>query len=224
MTKGFLVDIEGADGSGKGTQAKMLTRRLEKEGVKTWLYSFPRYNTPIGHLIGEFLVGKHGDFMTATPYLSSLPYALDRADAKRELESILKKNGIVICDRYTNSNAHQMAKLPKDEQKDFFRFIENLEYNILGLPKPSLVVYLFMPTDVSANLVKKKDKRGYIKAGKRDNAERNIAHQDRTRQAYLTLARDRKWVVINCAPDGVLRSRDDIHEELYTVVTKKLGL
>jgi dTMP kinase len=225
MVHGTLIDIEGGDGSGKATQAKLLAERLRAEGEDVALFSFPRYETSrTGKLIGELLSGVHGDFMSTPPYVSALPYALDRAGAKGEIVSALGRGALVICDRYTPSNlAHQSAKLPKDEQPALVAFIEGLEYEDLGLPRPSLVIYLSVPTDTSSELVLKKEARGYIKNGEaRDHAERNVAHQDRTRAAYLKLAKERGWQVVDCAPGRSMRAPEDIHEEIWKIVEKRL--
>jgi dTMP kinase len=218
---GVLIDIEGADGSGKATQTKLLRERLEKEGHVVSTFSFPRYyESRPGKLIGELLSGKHGDFMTIPPYISALPYAMDRAAAKDDLRTALQK-GIVICDRYTSSNlAHQSAKLPKDEQPALVEFIEGLEYEDLGIPRPALVIYLAVPTDISSELIVKKDDRAYTGGEKRDQAERNIAHQDRTRNAYLRLAADKGWRIIDCVRDGALRPAEDIHVEIYELAAQ----
>jgi dTMP kinase len=217
--QGILIDIEGADGSGKATQTKLMKERLEREGHAVSSFSFPRYyESRPGKLIGELLSGKHGDFMTIPPYISALPYAMDRAAAKDALREALTK-GIVISDRYTSSNlAHQSAKLPKDEQPALVEFIEGLEYEDLGIPRPAVVIYLSVPTDISSDLIAQKDERAYTGGEKRDQAERNIAHQDRTRSAYLRLAAEKGWHVVECIKDGTLRPIEDIHEELYALV------
>ena len=225
MNSGLLIDIEGGDGSGKATQTKLLAERLQKEGHTIAQFSFPRYyESRTGKLIGELLSGKHGDFMSIPPYISALPYAMDRATARDDIQQALDDGKIVLCDRYTSSNlAHQSAKLPKDEQGELVEFIEGLEYTDLKIPRPSAVIYLSVPTDVSADLVNKKDARGYITDGStRDQAERNMAHQDRTRNAYLRLAEEKKWLVIECAPKGAMRTIEDIHTEVYDVVKNTL--
>ncbi len=225
--KHILIDIEGADGSGKATQAKKLVDRLNAEGFATALFSFPRYyESRMGKLIGELLAGKHGDFMTAPPYLSALPYALDRVGARAMIVEALEAGKVVVCDRYTPSSlAHQSAKLPKDEQAAFVEFLEGLEYEDLQMPRPSLVMYLSVPTDVASDLVSKKEARGYITDGSsRDHAERNIAHQDRTREAYARLSKEKGWAVIDCAPQGTLRATEDIHEEIYRCVKAKIAV
>lgn len=223
---GALIVIEGGDGSGKATQAEVLIKRLREEGKGAQLFSFPRYyDSRAGKLIGELLAGKHGDFMGMPPYVSSLPYILDRASAASDVRHALDQ-GIVICDRYTPSNlAHQTAKLPKDEQKAFIDFLEGLEYDELGIPKPDLVIYLSVPTDVSSDLISKKEQRGYLAedGSSRDHAERNISHQDRTRAVYLQLADERDdWVVIDCAPERDIRSIDEIHEDVWNIVQEHL--
>jgi len=220
MTRGMLIDIEGADGSGKTEQAKRLFDRLQKEGHAAAYFDFPQYESSrIGKLIGELLAGKHGDFMSTPAYLSALPYAIDRASAREKLISSLAAGQILVSNRYTPSNlAHQSAKLPKDEQPALVDFIEGVEYGDLAIPRPDIVFYLSVPTDVSSDLIVKKKKRGYLGDESRDLAERNIAHQDRTRAAYLRLAQEKNWHMIECLRDGNMRTREDIHEEIWNAI------
>jgi dTMP kinase len=229
MQMGYLIDIEGGDGSGKTEQAKRLFEKLQTDDKQAAYFDFPRYyESRAGKLIGELLTGKHGDFMSIPPYVSALPYAMDRATARPGIEKAFQDGKIVVSNRYTPSNiAHQAAKLPKDEQKTYIEFIEGLEYEELGIPKPSLVFYLAVPTDISAELILKKEKREYLEkqqqSSERDQAERNLAHQDRTRAVFLALASERpNWHVIDCAPEGQLRTIDDIHGEIYSIVQSEL--
>ena len=219
MAKGMLIDIEGADGSGKTEQAKRLFERLKKEGHAASYFDFPQYEgSRIGKLIGELLAGKHGDFMSMPAFVSALPYAVDRASARERLLAALVRGDILVSNRYTPSNlAHQSAKVPKDEQPALVKFIEGVEYEDLALPRPDLVFYLSVPTDIASELIVKKEKRNYLGDENRDLAERNIAHQDRTRAAYLRLAEEKEWSVIDCAPRGKMRSSEDIHEEIWQI-------
>ncbi|MCQ2749274.1 MAG: hypothetical protein MJ246_04710 [Clostridia bacterium] len=43
--KGFMIVVEGLDGSGKGTQSKKLVERLQNEGYKVAHFDFPNYNS-----------------------------------------------------------------------------------------------------------------------------------------------------------------------------------
>ncbi len=222
--RGILIDIEGGDGSGKTEQAKKLYEHFEKTGVSTVFFDFPRYyDSRVGKLIGELLAGKHGDFMVMPPYVSALPYAIDRAGVREKLDRELAAGKVLVSNRYTPSNlAHQSAKLPLDEQAVLVNFIEGVEYDDLKIPRPDLVFYLSVPTDVSAELIMKKEKRDYLGGDTRDLAERNNAHQDRTRAAYLRLAKEKGWYVIECAPGGSIRPAEDIHNEIWQIVESKL--
>ncbi len=225
--KGRLIVLEGGDGSGKATQSELLEKRLKKEGYSTSFFSFPRYyDSHAGKLIGELLSGKHGDFMSMSPYVSSLPYVLDRASAARDIQAKLDKGHIVICDRYSPSNiAHQTSKLPEEDREPFINFIENLEYNELAIPKPTLVIYLLVPVDVAYGLIMQKDERGYLASdgSKRDHAERNKEHQKHTRDVYLKMAAKRDdWTAVDCAPLEHMRGIDEIHEDVWDTVKKHI--
>lgn len=225
MPRGILIDIEGADGSGKTEQASRLFEALKAAYPKVSFFDFPRYyDTRIGKLIGELLAGKHGDFMTAPAYLTALPYVLDRIQTKPDIEKALEDGGIIVSNRYTPSNmAHQSAKVPKEEQLELASFIEGLEHDDFGLPRPDLVFYLAVPTDVASELILKKNKREYLNGEDgRDLAERNLAHQDRARAAYLRLAAEKGWHVIECVKDGTLRTPEDIHGEIMSIVAAAL--
>jgi len=221
---GILIDIEGGDGSGKTEQAKRLFERVKKEGHDAAYFDFPRYETSrTGKLIGELLAGKHGDFMSVSSFLSALPYTLDRVGVKDELLEALHLGKVLVSNRYTPSNlAHQSAKLPADEQAELVELIEAIEYEELGLPRPDLVFYLSVPTDISVGLIVQKEKRNYLGDEKRDLAERNVAHQDRTRAAYLKLAKEKGWHVIECTEGGAMRTREAIGEEIWKIVETKL--
>ncbi len=227
MTFGILIDIEGGDGAGKATQTELLRKRLEEAGQRVTMFDFPRYyDSRVGRLIGELLSGKHGDFMVMPAQVTSLPYMLDRAAAKSDILAALTDGGIAICNRYTPSNlAHQSAKVPKDEQAALVELIEGIEYGDLGVPQPDTVMYLAVPTDISSDLIAKKSKRDYLgdEHGGRDLAERNITHQDRARAAYVRLAAEKSWHVVECATGGALRTPEDIHTEIWEIVQARLA-
>ncbi len=217
---GKLIIIEGADGSGKATQSQLLEKSLSKYGPVT-TFEFPRYKkSAFGELIGRCLSGEFGDFLHMSPYLSSLPYMLDRARAKYLLIESLK-DGHVICDRYTPSNiVFQSAKLPKAKRAEFVSFIEEGEYHELGLPKPDLVIYLSVPTKISAQLIAQKEMRDYMgKKGAKDQHEKSVKFQKEVKNIYTDMASKRKeWKVIECYEEGKLLSREDIHRKVMNII------
>ena len=58
MEKGKLIVIEGTDCSGKETQSKELIKRLNDDNIDTVYYSFPKYDTPTGRIVGFPYLGK----------------------------------------------------------------------------------------------------------------------------------------------------------------------
>ena len=142
MSKGRLLVIEGLDGSGKATQAKLLAAHLAESGCKVMEITFPDYESDSSALVKMYLSGQFGDKPDdVNPYAASSFYAVDRyASYKTKWGSFYEAGGIVIADRYTTSNAvHQCSKLPPEQWDDFLRWAFDYEYRLLGLPAPDAV-------------------------------------------------------------------------------------
>jgi dTMP kinase len=216
----LLVDIEGIDGSGKGTQARRLCDRLVQSGVTAELISFPRYDaTFFGEAIGEFLNGHYGTLEQVHPLLVSLLFAGDRFESKQVLLGALRQSDVVVLDRYVASNvAHQAAKLDGTERADLARRILRLEFDIYGLPQPEVVLLLDMPVETAGTLIARKAERAYT-ARAADLQEADGQYLQRVRDMYLELARDdARWRVVPCVSEGVLRTVDQIADEVWSVV------
>ncbi|AKM82562.1 TPA: thymidylate kinase [Candidatus Berkelbacteria bacterium] len=218
--KGKFIVIEGTDGSGKGTQVKLLIDHLKKKKKKVFLADFPRYETFFGKMVGRYLNGEFGDVKQASPYLVSLTYAMDRAGAKNDIEKHLKMGHHVIANRYTFSNmAHQSANLPPKERKKYIKWNEELEYVANGIPKEDLIVFLHVPTKFTQDLVDKKEKRNYT-SKKRDIHEANKDHLFEAEKQYLWLSKHYSHVRrLNCInKKGELRTIEDIHQEIIALL------
>lgn len=213
----MFVAIEGIDGVGKGTQCALLSRRLEKEGLRCLLLSFPIYSSFFGQLIGEYLNGVYGDLETVPPKLASLLYALDRWHGMSRVR--LSDYDVVIADRYVPSNlAHQGGKFDPVVRPSFVEWLETLEYRILGIAKPDLVVLLDAPCDVAAAQVLTKKPRSYTES-KADLHESNAEYLQKVRTAFLDLAsRDTAFRVVNCCNASRMRDQDAIHEEIWALL------
>ena len=156
---GKLIVIEGSDGSGKATQAKKLFDRLSDLESKVKRLSFPNYESESSALIRMYLRGDFGGSAEAVnPYAAATFYAVDRFASYFEWKNFYKEGGIVISDRYVESNmVYQVAKLTKKgERNKFLTWLEDLEYNRYGLPRADLTIFLDMPPEVSAILRKKR--------------------------------------------------------------------
>jgi dTMP kinase len=224
--RGRLIVVEGGDSSGKSTQAKLLAKALEKKG-RVSLFEFPRYRqSEFAELASRTIKGEFGDMKKLSPYLTSLPYMLDRARAKNLLVDSLT-DGHVICDRYTPSNIlYQSARLPEAERERFISFIEQAEYGELGLPIPNLVIYLNVPVKVATKVYKTDAKPTFLyPKGDKYKDKKNVAFQEEVTELYRDFAKKRiNWFIVECMKDGKLLTPGAIHKNILEIVTKYLNI
>jgi len=226
MTYPMLV-IEGIDASGKGEQRDRLSALCEASGIPYHVVSYPRYGEKGCYFVDRYLNGHYGKVTNVSEAKrASLFYALDRFDFKKELED-MRETGVVILDRYVSSNYAYQAQFGEnwDERGELVDWIKDVEYNILGLPKPDLVLFIHMPWDIASQLLERKapETREYIEGGKKkDIHEADVERQRRAEETYLWLAEREGWPVIRCADDsGGLRSIDDIHREVVETLVRR---
>lgn len=222
--QGKLITIEGIDGSGKGTQAQLLIESLAREGKPVKMYSFPAYeSTFYGKEIGAFLRGEFGTFNDVHPKLASMLFAGDRLEQKPAMLEDLKNGISIVCDRYVESNAaHQSAKLPESNRKDFISWIKQLEYNVHSLPKPDLTFFLDLPLAFSKELVLKKQQRSYTEA-KEDIQEAQHGYLEQVYQVYKQLEKSEDWIPIQCVDEKGLKSIEEIHLSLIEQIKSAYG-
>lgn len=184
---GLFVSFEGGDGSGKGTQTRLTKDWLTEEGFDVSFESFPRYGNPVAKPIENFLNGKYGQLH---PEVASVLYSLDRLKASDDIRRVLaRKSGIVLADRFTNSNlGHNGSKLDTDEERlEFFEQQRAFEHDTLGVPRPDHTFILMVPPEIAQLNVDKKDARSYTEK-KRDIHEADAEHLARTFDTYTLLA------------------------------------
>ena len=227
--RGKLIVIEGTDCSGKETQTMLLEKKLNNFGIETKHLSFPMYDTATGKIIATCYLGKEEycaklfkDGITGlfkegasnVDYLtSSLYYAADRRYNSKKITELLNNGVNVILDRYIYSNlAHQGGKILKGEDRyKFYKKMELLEFEILEIPKPDKVIFLYVPYEAASELKKNRNEVP-------DQHEANKEHLINAEKAYFELADIYKFDIINCAPDNKMRSIDSINDELYSKV------
>lgn len=241
--------IEGIDGSGKGTQAKMLLERAHREGFAAALLSFPQYQvTESSKWIAEYLKGDFGELDEVDPLLAGMMFALDRYECKSQIMRSLDECDLVIMDRYVASNlAYQGARVVNDDRTKFddrSEFVDRLlklEYDLYGLPRPDLTLFLDMSVAFSERLISERGARAYtaiddtlryideqegIRHGRYDIHEENTEYLYAVHEMYYQLVRSNDMYpheVINCQnKDGRLRSREDIAREVWSAVEEKL--
>ena len=157
--KSKIIVIEGLDGSGKATQTKILCEKISALGKKVTKLEFPNYESPAAAPVKMYLDGEFGDKPDdVNAYAASAFYAVDRVASylqfwKKECDN----GGVILSDRYVTSNIiYQMSKLPKEEWNSFIDWLNDFEYEKLGIPKPDLVIYLDVEPEVSQKLMEKR--------------------------------------------------------------------
>jgi len=195
---GKLIAVEGIDGSGKRTQVELLNTALTARGHQTYVTGFPIYDSWFGKMVGEFLNGEFGPLEEVDPHFTALLYAGDRFEAREQMLEGLAAGKIVLADRYIGSNmAHQTARVAADERADFLKWIEHLEYQIYGLPRESLVVYLRVPPVEAQRLIAQKSARTYTPAT-HDLLEGSLRHLEHAAEIYDDLSKRANWVGVQC--------------------------
>ena len=224
---GKLIVIDGADGSGKHTQTVRLVDRLRSSGVATETIAFPQYEGSFfGEVVGRYLRGEFGPAEAVSPYLASVVFALDRWEARGSLCQWLSGGRVVVADRYVSSNAgHQAIKIEDPEaREEFLRWVDRMEFGVLGLPRPDLTVFLHMPWELARELVGRKAARPYLRGASRDIHERDAEHLRRSEAAFVDMAtQGRHWRVVECAEHGEALSPERIADAVWRHVTPIVG-
>ena len=223
---GKLIVIEGTDCSGKETQSNLLIERLKKNNIRIEKFSFPNYNSPTGKIVGGPYLGKsyicEGWFSEGAPNVdpkvSSLYYAADRLYNIDKIRFLLDNGVNVILDRYIFSNmAHQGGKLQeKNERFAMYDWLDNLEFNLLNLPKPDISVFLHMPYECSLTLKKNREEAF-------DEHELDKNHLINAENAYIEIADKYNFFTIECNEGERIRTIEEINEDLYNYILSKIN-
>lgn len=224
MATGMLIAIEGIDGTGKHTQSKLLVESLRSQGYDAKLMSFPDYDgSVLGPTIKRMLGGEFGELKQVHPVFSSSLFALERFEKRLEVLKGLSSNSIFVCDRYVYSNAaHQACRLESSRRSGFVEWLERLEFEVLGMPKPDITVLLDMPDQASHELREIRAKT--LRRGSApDQHEQDGAGLVVAREIYLTLAKRLGWDVINCAKGHEVKPVALLAGEIFSRISDKIN-
>ncbi|MHA7733383.1 dTMP kinase [Nitrosopumilus sp. S6] len=193
----MIIVIEGGDQAGKLTQSTMLEKALKKRKIKTKLFHFPDYTTPIGKEIRKYLDGKR----KFPPQVIHCLLSANRWEKLEQIKVAQEKNSVLIMNRYYHSNlVYGLANGIKE------KWLENLDE---GLPKADLVILLDVSQKESFNRQKTN----------RDKFEKNEEFLKKISKIYKTTAKKKRWKIIDAT-----KSKQEVHEEIMKTFSKKLGL
>ena len=193
----MIIVIEGGDQAGKKTQTELLLKALKKRKIKTTIFSFPDYTTPIGKEISKYLDGKR----KFPPQVIHCLLAANRWEKLNKILEAQEKYSVLIMNRYYQSNlVYGIANGLKPN------WLENLDS---GLPKADLVILLDVSQKESFNR----------KKTKRDKFEKNEEFLKKITKIYRTTAKKKQWKVVNAS-----QPKDKVHQEILNIFSKKIGL
>lgn len=211
---GKLIVLEGTDGSGKSTQFRLLCAALEARGQTFRRLVFPRYSEPSSALIRLYLGGAFGSRPgDVNAYAASAFYAVDRyASYKQDWGDYYQSGGLVLADRYTTSNAvHQGSKLPPEQRPAFWDWLNEFEYDRLGLPRPDAVLWLDMPVRFAVDNLRRREADTHTQG---DIHETDTGYLAACYEAAAQAAEHQGWLRAACADGERLRTEQEIHENI----------
>jgi dTMP kinase len=193
----MFVVIEGIDGAGCETQAKLIAKKIRTEqcSVPTKLIKYPDYEKNVGRLIKEFLYQNKNLSAEAQFLLYSLQFILDKEEIRKR-----RKNQIIIADRYFTS-ALCYQTLEGVNLRTALRFASDFK-----IEKPDLVFYLNVQPEIAIQ-------RKFGEAKEKNRREKDFQFIKKTYEQYQKLIKNQvwtRWVEI----DGE-RKVDEISEEIY---------
>ncbi|WP_297477299.1 dTMP kinase [Thermococcus sp.] len=203
---GTFIVIEGIDGAGKSTQARLLAEWFEERGEEVVLTKEPT-DTAFGKLIRRLVLtgGREGiiDGARISHEAEALLFAADRAEhVEKLIKPSLKEGKIVISDRYFYSSlAYQWARgLDLEWLIDLNRFAV----------RPDLAILLDLPVKESMKRLRSRS----IKS----EFDKIAELQKAVRENYLKLAeRFPEMKIVNA-----LASVEDIHNDIVALVEHEL--
>ncbi len=194
---GIFIALEGPDGCGKSTQTELLSEWLKSKEYEVKVTREPTKN-PVGSIIRDSLKGE----IEMPVEAEALLFAADRVlHVSNVVSPSLKEGKIVISGRYIYSSlAYQSSRgISK-------KWVEKInEYAI----EPDLTIFIDVPPEVG---LKRKNS-----TKKADKFDRDLKLQERVRETYRELAKDKDIPLI----DGTL-SKKKVQEKIRTEVEKIL--
>ncbi|MFA7264278.1 MAG: dTMP kinase [Caulobacter sp.] len=208
MARGKFITFEGGEGTGKSTQSRILTARLQAEGRAAI-----RTREPGGSDGAEALRGLlvEGGADRWSPLSETLMMNAARRDhLERTIVPALELGEWVVCDRFADSTrAYQGAGGGVSAE-----FIATVERAVVGDNRPDLTLIFDLPPEI-----------GLKRAFGRDMFEvrfetKEFAFHTRLRAAYLAIARDEPDRCVLIDASG---TEDEVADLVWRAVMDRLA-
>ncbi len=207
MKTGRFITLEGGEGGGKSTQARLLCERIRALGLEAVLTREPG-GSPGAEALRSLLVT--GEVDRWSPLSETLIlYAARRDHIERLILPALERGAFVVCDRfYDSTRAYQGAAGGVDPA-----FIAALEREVLGEVRPDLTFILDLDPDL-----------GLARAGRRGEAdtrfeEKGPRFHHRLREEFLAIAdrEPQRCLLISAEPPVAA-----VAEEIWSATSTRL--
>lgn len=226
MTKGTFIVLEGTDGAGKKTQAKLLARQLRRQGYSVLAIAFPRYGNASAYFVQQYLSGAYGAQKDVSPEETALFFAIDRFAAATTIREALSVGKIVVCDRYVGSNMghHGSAFVRSARREKFFKWVQQLEFGIFSIPRPDISLVLHVPAAIAQRRAHAQ-RHNPSGLGKKELLAADRRHLRRAEQIFVELTKlyPRQFRLIECAPHGKLLGVSAVHDLIWQQVRELIG-
>tara|TARA_Y100001970_G_scaffold196364_1_gene238747 strand:+ start:1648 stop:2295 length:648 start_codon:yes stop_codon:yes gene_type:complete len=210
--KPFFIVFEGVEGCGKSYQAKKLSEKFKRLGIKTVLTREPG-GTKSAELIRKLILKDYfqkGVKEKFDKYTDTLLYLAARNEhVKNVIKPALKNKNIVICDRFVDSTlAYQVHGKKVDKS-----FIDYIHKHILQNIKPNITFILKVSVKSSRSRLKKRKNRNRYDKFKQ-------SFYTKAQNSFLNIAKGKKnYFVLNSSNDDNL-----VEKKIFKIINKYLSL
>jgi dTMP kinase len=192
--RGVFICVEGLDGCGKTTQAKLLVRRLRRRYDA--VYTAEPSKGRIGTFIKKYCL--HGA-KRGSSIVEALLFAADRVEhVENEVLPALQKGRIVVSDRYVYSSLAYQGAAGLDVE-----WIEKLNEHAI---RPDLAIFIDVEPETVVQRLKPKK-----------SVMENLETQRKVREVYIEFVEKGELVEID--GDG---SKKEVAENILSVVSSFL--
>ncbi len=209
MMKGLFIAFEGADGCGKSTQVRFLTKYLIEQGVDVLSTREPG-GCPVSERIRDIVLDRNVENMSAQT--EALLYAAARAQHVYEvIRPAVEAGRVVLCDRFIFSSLAYQGygrQLGVDEVRAINDFA------IMGC-MPDITVFINIPPERAF------ERMNELKV--RDRIEKeDISFHERVFRGFIELSKNEELILIDAS--GTKFETHELIKNKLMPVFKKAGV